>query len=276
MRQPDRHQLSHRHGQLVVVATFGGMLLALTSVVAVAHPHVLRDLGFVVFAGCFAAPVGAGLGLMTSPLVVFCLRRKTLSAAVALVYGSTFVVVVLVTRHADVILAPVAALPALFTMSLLAHLVLPDVISKYGAGHCTKCDYDLRHVPHLRCPECGLPVPGTSAAARRRSPRRLVSSCVRSPCVRQALLCVSLLAGAWIVVAQWIGATAFSPNKFHTIEPGMDRKQVRSLLGPPDRCQRRHGVDHWRYDDGTWIATRARYYVYFVNDGVADTEVDWW
>jgi len=87
---------------------------------------------------------------------------------------------------------------------------------------------------------------------------------------------VSLLAGAWIVVAQWIGATAFSPNKFHTIEPGMDRKQVRSLLGPPDRCQRRHGVDHWRYDDGTWIATRARYYVYFVNDGVADTEVDWW
>lgn len=46
----------------------------------------------------------------------------------------------------------------------LSRLRLPR---QYPSGHCTNCGYDLCHLPHSRCPECGTFNSRERAASRR-------------------------------------------------------------------------------------------------------------
>ena len=85
-----------------------------------------------------------------------------------------------------------------------------------------------------------------------------------------------LLVAAWMIVAQWISSPAFDPANFEKVQAGMTHKQVRSLLGRPDRrFDQFNDTEAWRYDDGKWLFTIAIYYIYFVEDHVADTKLDW-
>ena len=111
-----------------------------------------------------AGVVGALVGLFTLPLVLTCLRRKTLRIAIPVVYGPSFVVVI-----AYVLFAPSsahepldAAIPAFVSVCVLcglAWIALPNTFSVAPRNRCPKCNYDLRGSPEHRCPECGWSLP---------------------------------------------------------------------------------------------------------------------
>ena len=164
MRQLLGQGISPRVGLLMAVATAGGMVLGFASILAEAYPHVLRNLGFVFFCGACAAYAGCHVGLISSPIVVLCLRRKRLTHAVPLVYGAALIVVVYITRQGDILIAPLFGLIALCGAAIIAAFVLPNVIARYGPGCCEQCGYDLRYVAHVRCPECGTAISGLELA----------------------------------------------------------------------------------------------------------------
>ena len=258
-----------RIGILIVAASIGGAVLGLAAMLAEAHPHVLRDPGWVVGGGMLAAFGGAILGLMSSPVVAIALWPKNLPYAVPAVYGLTLIVVVVATRQHDILFAPLAAAPALFGGCVVVALVFPNVVSRHGPGHCTNCDYDLGHAPHFACPECGSPVtragkqpPSNKPFIRYLRPLRLIAPCL--------LLSIA----AAYISAQWISNAKFTQAKFDQITIGMSREDVETTLGVPDE-RGRYG-DTLVYEDGTWIGTRAIYYIYFDGDRVKGREVDWW
>ncbi len=261
---------------LGVVSVAGGMLLAFVSVLAEAHPHVLQNLGPVIFCALGAIVFGSFVGIISSPVVIWCLRRKRLVLATPVVYTMAVVAVIVATRRGDVLDAPLAGLLTLWGSSLIVWLLLPNSVSRFLPGCCQKCGYDLRHVNHQSCPECGVSTTDQRGARDTESDGFIVRL-VHSRLAGLVLLTtVGLIVGCF-VLGQWLVALRFSPERFELVDDGMTRDEVTAILGPPRSSRmRRVNVEEWRYDDGVWLIMDAHYYIYFTDNAVSKKEVDWW
>jgi hypothetical protein len=150
---------------LFCVAVVGMMGLAVAACAAEAPelfvPNPLDGLYLVLVLG--PVPIGALIGLVSSPFVWVCLRKKNLKLALPVVYIPSCCVVVAFVRlqpAVEVYLFPLwAAVPAFFSVvlgSLLASAILPNRFSVDPSEYtnCPRCGYDLRESPG-RCPDCG-------------------------------------------------------------------------------------------------------------------------
>jgi DNA-directed RNA polymerase subunit RPC12/RpoP len=150
-----------RYVRLVGVALVGMALLAIAAIFA-AHPLILvrGSLLETLIVLIICAAVGGLAGLVSSPIVLLCLRLKDLRIAVPVVFGVSLAVVVLYVRAgSDFLLraldAPGPAFCSVCASSVAVGVLLPNRYRVYRAGHCPDCNYDLRGGTGQYCPECG-------------------------------------------------------------------------------------------------------------------------
>jgi hypothetical protein len=243
----------------VGAAILGGVILGVASMLTLMHPFVLAQLGDAVLLGAIAGIIGGVVGLVSSPIIAICLRRKRLRHALPIVYIPAMVAVVALTIVANrvpiehhlrfsfilSVLPAVGGLLILWIAGFFAWHALPNTRSRLGEGHCVDCDYDVRHVRHERCPECGLPLEGTALGtdAMRRQ--------FRTSRWAASALTIALLLALGMAVVQWSTYIPFRPHRFAEVEPGMAQQQVRELIGKPHRHRQwSDGTETWHYDDG--------------------------
>ncbi|RJP35828.1 MAG: hypothetical protein C4547_08755 [Phycisphaerales bacterium] len=104
--------------------------------------------------------VGGAMGLITSPLVVACVRRKNWESALLLVYAPTCVVASASICSGDPFLSMGLSVGTLTVASILIGELLPN--RPLPEGICVKCGYDPRGNVSGRCPECGTQLPPAS------------------------------------------------------------------------------------------------------------------
>jgi len=151
-----------RDFQLLGIPVAAMALLGMLAFVASLGSELFRDPLDVLRASLILpAPIGAFIGVISSPIVLTCLRHKELLPAIAFVYfPSALVVVVFVLLEPQRVLflewAALASVPAFLSvcsLSFLAALVLPNRFPP--RLRCSNCSYDLRGTNADRCPECG-------------------------------------------------------------------------------------------------------------------------
>lgn len=103
-----------------------------------------------------AAMFGAFVGLVSAPIVVLCIRRKSLRVAIPVAYALPLVAAAVAgfVFFDDPFLAMLATTLVLWVSCVVALFVLPDRWRRYAAHRCQKCGYDVTGVPDARCPEC--------------------------------------------------------------------------------------------------------------------------
>ncbi len=148
--------------QLILGIAIGGMAFLGAAAMVAADPFGFADehVRLVVDELVMCAIIGAWVGLVSGPLVLFCLRRKDLRVAVPVVYAPSLVIVVLFVAFGPRSIywpldAAVPAFLAVCVFSLVALGALPNRFSIHPSNCCLLCGYDLRVSLARGCPECG-------------------------------------------------------------------------------------------------------------------------
>ena len=96
--------------------------------------------------------VGAGVGLLSSPVIIVCLQYKNARVSVPIVFGCAYVITILyIPQTAG---GPLfyfwlqAALTAFLSACAISIMVMISLPNRYvparKSRHCPRCDYDLR------------------------------------------------------------------------------------------------------------------------------------
>lgn len=109
------------------------------------------------FAGSIA---GGAIGAIISPVIMVCLRRKVLADALMIVFGASYVSMIITSPMEDLHIVIGSTTTTMVMVAVCCRVFLPDDKSLVIPDSCENCGYNLKGNVSGVCPECGKPING--------------------------------------------------------------------------------------------------------------------